>query len=208
VKTPILFLALLLALPAYPKKSQLGRPKLDRDRILAALLTTDFPNNIYYDDGAGDGSLILYKQDEKAEYDIVPDPTVKELVNAGDASLPLLISCIGDARPTRIEFKPARAERFVRVPLGYVCLELTTMLVRTPLPKVAMDSDCSTDGIGVCYHEGYYFRPDVLAAEPAAGTKKMAAVQANWQRLLKENSIRFEYPAEWKTRCKSCERVE
>jgi len=208
VKSRILLLALLLTVPGYSfRKTQSARPQLDRTRILTALLTTEFPNNIYYDDGAGDGSLIRYKEDPKAEYDIVPDPTVRELVDAGDASLPLLISCIADARPTHIEFKPAKSDTYVRVPLGYVCLELTTALVWTPLPKAAVDPDCVADGIGACFNDGYYFRPDVLA-DPSVGEKKMALVQANWQQLLKSKSLRFQYPSDWKARCRSCERVQ
>jgi hypothetical protein len=201
---------LILILLLFPSilSAQTPHPQLDRERILNALLKTEFGSNIYYDDGAGDGTLIRYKQDAASNYTIEPDSTVRTIVDAGANALPLLISCISDTRPTRIKFQPAsnsvaakRGVTSTQVPLGYVCLDLLTAIADDPKHKTS-DPDDGYDGICADAREGYCFRPDVLAA--TSGHALMAKVQANWKRLLERKLIHYRYPQEWKVACKTC----
>jgi hypothetical protein len=190
--------------------AQGAAPKLDRERILNALLTTEFPSDVYPDDGAGDGTLIRYKIVGEHYDEIIPDRTVKAIVESGEEALPLLVSCINDTRLTRIGFEPSsvsevgkRGVKSTNVPLGYVCLELLTNVAADPRHK-ANDPDGYGDGICTGARKGFCFRPDVLAINSANGKQVMARTQQRWQQLLKQKQIGYRYPEEWKWYCKTC----
>ena len=89
-------------------------------------------------------------------YDRPPDPVVA-LVRLGTKGFPLLIDCLEDGRLTIIEFDGNTITEAMKVPVGYVCLDI---LMGTTRGRPTSDPDCADDGLGACMNDGYYFRPD------------------------------------------------
>lgn len=135
----------------------------DNHKLIDALVTMPDPGGVYYDDGAGDGSIL--RSGEHKEYVLTkPLREVQDIVALKHDSIPLLIDCLTDTRPTRITFTPSRwaapnLSNPIRVPVAFVCLDILSEIVDQH-PKI-FDVDCSCDGMGAEYKPGYYFKPEI-----------------------------------------------
>ena len=174
---------LLLALAVSPLfASGSNNAKSAGDRQIEAIAKIDF-GNVYYDDGAADGTIT-----EKGELigsgpNFKPHPTVKALVDLRNNAIPLLIEHLDDTRPTRAYFKGKP------VPLGHVALDILTHIIE--MNRGIFVIDCADDGLGACIQAGYYFRPD-------ASLQEMKDVKEKWRKPYRGGAIRFAYPKWWR----------
>jgi hypothetical protein len=148
------------------------------DRLAAEQLPVSYVN-----DGAGDATVMNLGADSDGAV-TEPPPALRDLVLAGERSVPLLIECLQDTRKTTATYGPAAVDK---VPLGFVCLDVLVHVVRGPVHV----EDCAYDGMGACVQEAYYFMPDATAAE-------RARVQAAWQELWNKKLLKFETPSWWR----------
>jgi hypothetical protein len=110
---------------------------------------------IHYYEDAADAS-VLFPSTNTNPYDRPRDPVIA-LVNLRTKSFPALIDCLSDPRVTSAQFDGTSITKPMRVPVGYVCLDILMAVARG---RPASDPDCWADGLGACMNEGFYFRPD------------------------------------------------
>lgn len=152
--------------------------------------------SVYYEDGASDGSVLDVGIDY--ENDVThPLAAVRVLVDLKHKAIPLLIDCLDDTRATSATYTTRRVNAETPAPLGFVCLDILSGMVDSH-PKVFIP-DCADDGLGACYQNGFYFRPDVLmTSDQAASIALMRRVKENWRRAMDKGWLRFHYPGNWK----------
>lgn len=146
----------------------------------------------YYDDGAADAS-VLFPSTESNPYDRPREPVIA-LVRLRDKSFPLLIDCLSDPRVTTANFDGSSITMPMKVPLGYVCLDILMAIVDG---KPAARPGCADDGLGACMNEGFYFRPDdysrcwqgVCDLRPWVNV-----VQRKWREAFLRRQLRFRNP--------------
>jgi hypothetical protein len=177
---------LLLSLVA--AESSLSQVK--NDQLIDALTTADFTHpqrsDIYFDDGASDGTVTELGSPVECNYTcVVPLPALKAIAALGPNSIPLLIEHLDDTRLSRATF------RHRPVPVGFVALDLLMHFTGYRDSRMYIP-DCSDDGLGACVQPGFYFRPD------QALQTQMALVKTNWKRIQKEKTIQFVYPNWWR----------
>lgn len=153
----------------------------NHEQLLYALAMIDF-GNVYVEDGAADGSVTEEWRLSKSGPEAAAFAQVKTLVDLKSAAIPLLIEHLNDTRPTRTLF------RGKPVLLGHVALDVLTHIIGQN--KEVFDLDCADDGLGACFHPGYYFRPDASLTE-------MNRVKETWRRLQCKGDIRFVNPQLW-----------
>jgi hypothetical protein len=111
----------------------------------------------YDEDGAADASVV-YPQSGQPPYGYLKPPEpILDLVRLRGRSLPLLIDCLSDGRITTMHFGGNWITKPMKVPVGYVCLDI---LMNVVVGRPVSDPDCSNDGLGACMNYGFYFRPD------------------------------------------------
>jgi hypothetical protein len=177
-------IALLLLIPALlaaPLIAQSAGQQPD-ERLFDALVNARL-GDVYYEDGAADGTVLMAGESIGSGPYMHPHPAVKALVDLRERALPLLIRHLDDKRPTGTTFK----ER--PVPAGHVALDVLLGIVKRDARFFI--PDCADDGLGACVKPGYYFRPDASAMQ-------MAEVKANWEKAYRANHLRFVYPHFWK----------
>ena len=123
------------------------------------------------------------------------DPVVA-LVGLGTKGFPLLIDCLEDGRLTIIEFDGNTINEAMKVPVGYVCLDI---LMGTTRGRPTSDPDRADDGLGACMNDGYYFRPDDYyhCVEPAHSCDVgpwVRVVQRNWQQRFLRRRLHLHNP--------------
>lgn len=175
-----------LALAASAQEKRLGTTA-DYEKFIAPLLSVkDF--GMHY-------ASVIYPSSESNVYDRPRDPIIA-LIRLGKKSHPLLIDCLSDDRLTTVWFAGNTTTKEMRVPLGYVCLDL---LMRVAKSKFVFEADCADDGLGACVNTGYYFRPDdyfhcAVGWDKCAARPWIAVVQKNWARLYKQRRLQFHNP--------------
>ena len=137
-----------------------------QERLINALITA--VTITYNDDGAADATVTQQ-----------PVPAVRRVINLKTSAIPLLIEHLADQRPTNAKFKNHR------VPLGHICLDILTAIVKG---REIYVKDCADDGLGACVNFPYYFRPDV------AHRREMKSVQRAWAKAYRTRKIKFQYP--------------
>lgn len=140
----------------------------------------------YSEDGAGDATVLLPR-------DKVREP-ILALLQLGQRGIPLLIECLVDGRVTAVRFNGNTVSRPMRVPLGYVCLDILLGVTRATALQVR---DCADDGMGACIDERYYFRPDDYSRcwpDMCLPRPWVRTVQNNWRRLWLRKRIHFKDP--------------
>lgn len=173
-------------------------PKHVSDKYIDALVAArNLPR--YSADGAADVSVTSYDMNDPrtAEHHI---PAVLDIVDLKQKAIPLLIAHLDDMRPTSATFYSIKYKRIVRVPLGYVCLDLLTSIVKDT-PRAFVDP-CTDDGLGACVHKGFYFWPDAFtrrASRYVAGPEIYRS-KINWQRAYRKGYLKYRYPQWWKAR--------
>lgn len=190
-RTAFVVLACFVAMKAVAQPARLSTPA-DYHRFIDPLLkVADFGIH-YYDDGAVDAS-VLFPMTKDTPYDRLRDPVVA-VVRLRERSFPLLIDCLTENRVSTAQFDGNAMTKPMKVPLGYVCLDILMAVTRG---KPASDPDCSDDGLGACMNEGFYFRPDDYARcwpETCLLRPWVAVVQQKWRSALLNRKLRFHNP--------------
>ena len=184
---------LLSALGAPAEEKHLSSVAEYRKYIDPLLQVKDFGIH-YYDDGAADAT-VLFPQSEANPWQRPRDPVIA-LIRLGPKSFPLLIDCLGDGRLTNVEFDGNTTTNRMKVPVGYVCLDI---LMGSTRGRPMSEPDCADDGLGACMNYGYYFRPDdyyhcverllTCNLRPWVGV-----VQQNWRRQFLQGRLHFHNP--------------
>jgi hypothetical protein len=147
----------------------------------------------YYDDGAADATVLMPDESGKVPLDS-PSDVVLAFVRLGQGSIPLLIDCLGDGRLTAVTFDGNATTRAMRVPVGYVCLDILMGVTRG---KPAHVQDCSDDGLGACMETPFYFRPDDYYhcwKDRCIVRPWVSVVQRAWRRAFLQKQLRFHNP--------------
>lgn len=148
----------------------------------------------YSDDGAADATITNVGANNSGIVEN-PTPEVRAIVKLGEKAIPLLIAHLDDTRQTSATF----GRNNVRVPVGHVCLDILTHIIKAPRTLI---EDCADDGLGAWVREGYYFRPDAYARKGSRfiARPEVSRVKANWQRAYRKGNIKYQYPEWWKRR--------
>lgn len=138
--------------------------------------------------------LVIYSEDGAADATVVIDDPVAEVRNIlqmGAKAIPLLIAHLGDTRLTAATFGRDQAQR---VPVGYVCLDILSNIVRA---KKILVEDCADDGLGACIKDGYYFRPDAYSRKGGnlVPQSQVLRVKTKWKRAYRNGYIKYKHLA-------------
>jgi hypothetical protein len=165
--------------------------------ICSAAQSVEAKANRYIDSLMSAPSLVAYSDDGAADATVTekPVPAVHAIINLGAKAIPLLIAHLDDARLTAATF----GRNNIRVPVGHVCLDILTHIIKAPRILIA---DCADDGLGACIREGYYFQPDAFShkGNKSIAPLEVSRVKRNWQRAYRRSYIKYQYPKWWKRR--------
>lgn len=184
-----------LVLPAWTS-AQLGKltAPAEYHRYIDSLLDVMDFRTYYVEDGAADAS-VLFPEDSQSPYNFLIPPTpVVALVRLRDRNLPLLIDCLSDSRITSMRFEGNNITRPMKVPLGYVCLDI---LMNEVHGKPVSDPSCADDGLGACMNNGFYFRPDDYYActdKDCMQRPWIFVVQRKWRSEYLAHRLKFQNP--------------
>lgn len=146
----------------------------------------------YYEDGAADAS-VLFPTKSGNPYGR-PAAAVIALIRLRENGFPILIDCLSENRIANVRFTGNNLTREMRVPLGYVCLDI---LMQTTWGKPVADPECSDDGLGACMNYGYYFRPDDYSNcwdSECLLRPWVTVVQQNWRTQYLNHRLTFRNP--------------
>ncbi|MDQ3908736.1 MAG: hypothetical protein M3268_10400 [Acidobacteriota bacterium] len=186
--TTLIFTLLILS-PLTGAKPKAAKRVRNLNKYIDALISA--PSLVTYsEDGAADATVMNVGSHSAGTVE-GPLTEVREIVKLGSESIPLLISCLDDTRPTAARFKDRP------VPVGYVCLDILTNVIRA---QKILTADCADDGLGACIRSGYYFRPDAYAGRNGnlVAQPEVLRVKSNWQRAYRSGALKFQYPKWWK----------
>jgi hypothetical protein len=182
---------------AYGRSVQAGLNPASDKYIDALASAPNLPR--YSADGAADVSVTSYDMNDPktVEHHI---QAVLDIVNLGQKAIPMLIAHLDDMRPTSATFYSEGYKRVVNVPVGYVCLDLLTNIVKDT-PRIFVEP-CTDDGLGACVHSEFYFRPDAFRRNGRGYVARPGIVRAksNWQRAYRKGYVKYRYPQWWKRR--------
>jgi len=172
--------------------SGFGQPKprsVAYKRLIEPLLAVPDYGTHYFDDGAADATVTC-PHGCNVDSDIGPVPAVAALMKNPSIAVPLLIDCLSDGRQTSLMFDGNAMTRPMKVPVGYVCLDiLMSRFVSEPIAEYP----CNSDGLGACLHSKFYFRPDdyTRCIENLACIPRpwVSSVQNSWRRELKTGRL-------------------
>ncbi|MBM3763098.1 MAG: hypothetical protein FJW36_22985 [Acidobacteria bacterium] len=180
-------LALIAEIMAGQTPPRLSKPQEYSQRIDPLLQIKNFGMS-YSEDGAADGS-ILRPHDRS-----LLSPHTLSLVNLRNQAIPILIDCLSDQRVSAAVFQGNNITRQIRVPIGYLCLDL--LLELTTAAGIFI-RDCADDGLGACVNQDYYFRPDDYSncwPDHCLPKPWLFRVQANWRRAYTARRLKFVNP--------------
>jgi hypothetical protein len=80
------------------------------------------------------------------------------LIRLGPKSFPPLIDCLGDERLTNVEFDGNTTTNRMKVPVGYVCLDI---LMESTRGRPVSEPDCSAADLGACMNYRYILGPTI-----------------------------------------------
>jgi hypothetical protein len=156
-------------------------PREPGEQLIFALAKMT-PSVEYVTDGAADVSVMSIGQTAEGVVEHPPGELAR-IVSLRLRAVPLLIAHLDDKSPTNHRFAEVPD---LRVPLGFVCLDILSMITEGPM----VVSDCTDDGFGACVAEGYFFRPD-------SPRKDVLAVKRAWEKAYREGKVRFVAPSWW-----------
>lgn len=164
----------------------------DIESYIDALVCSPNLHVNYISDGAADMSVVDMSKEEAA-------PEVRNVVELGSKAIPFLIRHLDDRRLTSatISVYEGRTKKSTPVPLGHICLDILTHVIKAP--KI-FDYECGDDGFGACIESGFYFSPDDYHLENGElkGNAIVYTTKKNWQKAYKKGWIKFNYPSWWK----------
>jgi hypothetical protein len=140
----------------------------------------------YFDDGAADATVTC--PDDCRNPFPAPVPEVAALMKNPRVTVPLLIDCLADARQTSVQFDGDIGQNPMKVPVGYVCLDILMAWAGKPIGDYG---DCG-DGLGACIDPSYYFRPDdyTHCLNGSCDTRPwVLAVQQKWKGALRSGLL-------------------
>jgi hypothetical protein len=145
---------------------------------------------IYVEDGAADGSIVMRPPKYRAaRREIVP------LLRCETRAAAVLIDHLDDVRLTTARFKGGVYwSKPVSVPLGFVCLDILISL--SPFGSPIRDPGTeNNDGLGSGVRAEYYFRPDdyQIRGTEYRPKPKVLEVKKNWEKALREGLVQFKY---------------
>jgi hypothetical protein len=165
----------------------------DYDKYIGALLAVKDFGISYSEGGAADASILepFHWEDSNIKYDKPPDAVIA-LESLEARSIPLLIDCLNDGRLTAARFDGGSITKPMNVPVGYLCLDILTVVVRG---EPVATRECNKDGLGWCMHLGFYFRPDdyfnCWEGHQCKPRPWISVVQRNWRREFLLRRLRF-----------------
>lgn len=121
--------------------------KADYQKYIDPLLEVKDFGIEYTEDGAADATVLDSSR-------VTPESVIAVL-RLKAQGLPLLIDCLNDGRLTSISFGGNATTREMKVPIGYVCLDILMGITKGPISY----PNCADDGLGACVHYELYFRP-------------------------------------------------
>ena len=154
--------------------AQVAAPPTDEDVV--NLLGVRF---VYVEDGAC--------EDRVTDNDSSRDAALVDRVTC-EAAVPLLIAHLGDARPTWSVII-ARGDA-VRVPLGYLCLDILLAMSRADSPVFDPDAP-GDDAFWSCTRNEFFFEPSILR-EGKTAPARMAEVRKAWEEAFTAGNLRFD----------------
>jgi hypothetical protein len=167
--------------------------KSDYDKYVGALLAVKDFGISYSEGGAADASILepFHWEGSSIQYDKPPDAVIA-LESLEARSIPLLIDCLNDGRITAARFDGGSITKPMNVPVGYLCLDILTVVVRG---EPVTTRECNRDGLGWCMHLGFYFRPDdyfnCWEGRQCKPRPWVSIVQRNWRREFLLHRLRF-----------------
>lgn len=183
-------MALVLSAALYANENN----KLMQSALIDSLINSNFRYE-YYDDGAGDGSIMEIGSNSNGRVDR-PPRILKKIVDLGDLMIPFLIHHLDDNRETNLRFNSNSKKNPVTI--GYVSLDILTHIIE--LNDSIVNPECGDDGICACFNPGYCFRPDEFVGEIGLRqpSKLVSKTKSNFQNAYKKNLIKFHFPQWWK----------
>ena len=183
-------LVILLTLGCF--HTHAGDPPCNENSVRSAMekLVRDYqPTEVYYSDGAADGSIVV------AGPDYSPHPSVRPVLDCIHVAAPVLIEFLDDPRPTVFLLRTGKNNWVLRqASLGHIALDL--LVVTSPETSGIHVPDCNDDGLGACVADGFYFRPDAweergrdILVEP-----EVEAVKTRWLELLASGRLELRLP--------------
>jgi|ERR1035437_431677 hypothetical protein len=140
----------------------------NKQPIPSSLIDSLVNSNInfeYYDDGAGDGTVMEIGSNADGKV-LKPPHILMEIIKLGDSAIPILISHLDDSRETNLTFNSKA--KIYPVTIGYICLDLLTAITKSK--SLLYENDCGDDGICACSKKGFCFRPDDFIVQ--SGSRK------------------------------------
>jgi hypothetical protein len=183
--------ALVFAAPSLCQPA--GCERADLESALDRVLRLKNLGNIYSEDAAADGSVVMVPPAYR-----VARPEIIPLLACEARAATVLVEHLDDIRLTSATFKGGTHwSHPARVPLGVLCLDILIFL--SPFGSPIRDPETEdNDGLGAGVRAEYYFRPDdfVIKAGRYAPKPQVFAVKKAWQKALRDGLARFEY-SDW-----------
>ena len=190
--TSIVLMPILLAATAVFVEDP-GCSASSLDSYVEELVRWESIVEVYYSDGAADGSILAVPPQHE------PHPAVRPILACVDQAAPVLVERLSDARPTRVLFRTGSRNEILRqASVGHLVLDILLMTVADD--SGVLIADCFDDGLGACVNAGYYFEPDAwfLDGNLPQPKPEVLDVKRRWTELLEAGRLNLEYP-KWLT---------
>src|SRR5262249_30533400 len=120
-----------------------------------------------------------------------PVPEVEQIVRFGPQAVPLLILHLDDGRLTKTRYLDTGLGKDKRVPLGHVCFDILTNIVRHKPPM--FEEVCEGDNARACVVEKYSFEPSDFDGErKKRATGRVRRAKAEWLRAYRKHQIEYQ----------------
>lgn len=149
---------------------------------------------VEYTEGGGGDASVLYPLRNGNPY-APPSSSVIGIVRAGAKAFPALVDCLTDGRTTSVYFDGNNITERMKVPVGYVCLDILMAIAQGPGIKTEEEAD----GLGGDMNTDFYFRPnDYANCWPTLGQCDIepwvAVVQKSWTKEFLKGQLQFRNP--------------
>jgi hypothetical protein len=167
-----------------------GCSRLELEKALEKLRHLSGLGEIYVEDAAADGSVVMIPPDYR-----YARPEVVLFLKCENQAAEVLIDHLDDTRLTSARFKGGTHwGRPIPVPLGFVCLDILISL--SQFGSAIRDPETeNNDGLGSGVRGDYYFRPDdyEIRRDRYFPLPHVFEVKASWRKALRDGRLRFEY---------------
>ncbi len=190
----IFFLLLIIAGSCFAQtKKTVENPN---EKLIDALVNAPELQS-YYDDGAGDATVLEIDGDNKVR-DLKKE--VRDILLLKQKAIPLLIEHLSDERLTAATFSGGfiSPSQTYHVPVGFICLDILTSIIGNN-KTVYYKYECGDDGMGSCINEGFYFRPDDYksAGKELHQRDIVNIVRKNWEKAYRLGKIKYNFKSKF-----------